>query len=141
MQIKSAIVICSALFAAGAFAQAQLGKVTEVQGVVTVTDGVRGGTATVGAPITEGSRFVTSSNGVTTLVLDNGCTIRLRPNQAITVRNQACNLLLASVENLGATPVASGGLGRGAAVGLWAAGGAAILLNAFDNDNRSISPN
>ncbi|RYF39887.1 MAG: hypothetical protein EOO27_48530, partial [Comamonadaceae bacterium] len=114
MRFKSLVLICSTLLATAAFAQSQnvIGKVTEVQGIVTVTDGVRGGTAQLGNPITEGSRYVASSNGSATLKLDNGCTINLRPSQAVTVRQQPCNVLLASVQSVGAGTLLAG-LGSG----------------------------
>lgn len=144
MRIKSLIVICSALFAASAFAQNVIGKVTEVDGIVTVTDGVTGGTARVGNPITEGSRYVASSNGTATLKLDNGCTIKLQPSQAVTVRAQPCQLLLAGVQSVGAAGVIAGigsGGGSAAAIGVWSLGAGGIIVDDAFGNNRPISSN
>lgn len=147
MRIKFLVFICSALFAAGVFAQNNvIGKVTEVEGIVTVTDGVTGGTAKVGNPITQGSRYVASSNGSATLKLDNGCTIKLKPSQAVTVREEPCHILLASVQSVGGAAVAasltggggSAAVGAGAVAGLGAGG---ALLNDVLLNNRPISSN
>jgi hypothetical protein len=96
---KTFLAIGSALFAAAAFAQAPIGKVESVNGIVTVTDGARGGTAASGNAITSGMRFVTTSGGSAVLRLNNGCVVNLKPNQSVTVdQGMSCDQLLASVQ-------------------------------------------
>ena len=147
MRVKSFIVICSALFAASVFAQQNqsvIGKVTELAGVVTVTDGVRGGTATLGSPVVDGSRYVTSSNGRVTLRLDNGCDIKLEPNQAVTVRERPCAALIASIQSVGVAAVlatSTGGSAAAGALGVVAIGAGGLLLEDQFLDNRPISSN
>ena len=148
MRVKSFIVICSALFAASAFAQQNqsvIGKVTELAGVVTVTDGVRGGTATLGSPVVDGSRYVTSSNGRVTLRLDNGCDIKLEPNQAVTVRERPCAALIAGIQSVGVAAVlataGTGGSAAAGALGVVAIGAGGLLLEDQFLDNRPISSN
>lgn len=138
MSFKKLITLSSALIAAAAFAQASIGTVGNVQGIVTVTDGVTGGTARAGSPITNGMRFVTTSAGSATLQL-RGCTITLAPNQAVTVlQSMSCDQLVAAVQTVG-TPVVAGLGGVPAGV----IGGAAVLTAGvvYARNNKSISSN
>lgn len=137
--MRKLIAVSSALFAAAALAQAGVGTVGNVQGVVTVTDGVTGGTVKAGAPVTNGMRFVTTSSGSVTLQL-RGCTVNLGPNQAVTVvQSMSCEQLTAAVQNVGTPSMASaGGSAGGGALGV-----AGILsVGAVYNRNvKSISSN
>ena len=112
MSIKSFVLIGSALLASVAFAQGDapsLGTVRNVEGVVTDTDGASITSTGPGEAIHDGERFVTSSSGSVTLQLNNGCTITLQPNQAVTInQSMTCRELVAAVE-----PVAAPGLGLG----------------------------
>ncbi|MDP1589837.1 MAG: hypothetical protein Q8M07_18940, partial [Prosthecobacter sp.] len=85
MSVKSILLIGSALLASGAFAQQVLGTVGNVRGLVTDTDGTSVSSTVQGEPIRNGERFVTSSSGSVTLNLNNGCTLTLQPNQAVTI--------------------------------------------------------
>lgn len=110
MFIKSSIAAASVLLASVAFAQAPLGSVTNVNGLVTVTDGRTGGTVAVGSPVRGGMRFVTTSSGGLTLRLNNGCVLTLQPNQAVTVIDRmTCPELLAAVQSTGASTAGNGG--------------------------------
>lgn len=145
MRFTSFVITCSALLATSALAQTVIGKATQVEGIVTMTDGVRGGTLVVGSPITDGSRVVTSSNGNATLRLDSGCTITLKPNQAVTVRDRPCEaLLVQSIGGAGGVLAGVSGSGGSAAVGaasVLALGAGGALLNNQLLDNRPISSN
>jgi hypothetical protein len=143
VSIKTLLAVGSALVATAAFAQAQLGSVASVQGVVTVTDGATGGTVAAGGPIANGMRFVATSNGSAVLRLNNGCVVRLQPGHAVTVlQTMTCDQLTAAVQPAGVANVAGGGgsFGTGAlaAGGLMAGGGA---LGKSITRNKSLSSN
>lgn len=142
VSIKPLIVFGSALLASAAFAQAVLGTVGNVQGLVTDTDGATISSTNPGEVIKDGERFVTSSNGSVTLQLNNGCTIILQPNQAVTIDSRmTCRELLAAVTPVGSPGLAGGGGGSVAkgilAVGALAAGGFALHRVLDKNPNLS----
>jgi hypothetical protein len=118
MSVKTIVAVASTLIAAAAFAQtagSSLGKIENVQGIVTVTTGSTGGTAATGNPIVSGMRFVATSSGSATLHMNNGCVVRLQPGQAVTVLgSMTCEQLLAGVQSLGVN-VAGGSPAVGAA--------------------------
>ena len=89
--MNKSLFAASLLCAGAAFAQAPavLGKVANVEGVVTISDGVTVGTAVPGTVITQGNRFVTASSGAARLTMDNGCIINLKPNESLADRLQA----------------------------------------------------
>ena len=144
MFIKTYFVIGSALlcFAAVAQQQQSLGTVGNVQGLVTDTDGTTVTSTSPGEQIVDGERFVTSSNGSVTLQLNNGCTITLQPNQAVTIDSRmTCRELLAAVSPVGGPPggaIAAGNAARGLifVAGL-AAGGFALDRVLDKNPNLS----
>lgn len=106
-------------------AQTVLGRVAEVQGVVTISDGVTVGTATPGSVIMGGTRFVTASSGAARLTMENGCVISLKPNESLTVGSgMSCQELLAAVQPVAGAPVVAGGGGAG--LGPVLAGGALL---------------
>lgn len=121
--MKSYAIFGSALVSAfAAFAQASLGTVGNVQGLVTDTDGASVSSTSPGEAIRDGERFVTSSSGSVTLQLNNGCTLTLQPNQAVTIDSRmTCRELVASVTPVGGANLAGGGGGFG--TGLMAIGG------------------
>lgn len=142
MSLKSIFVIGSALVASIAFAQESLGTVGNVQGLVTDTDGTSVTSTSPGEAIRDGERFVTSSNGSVTLQLNNGCTLTLQPNQAVTIDSRmTCRELLAAITPVGSTGLAGGGVGsvgKGIlAVGALAAGGFALHRVLDKNPNLS----
>lgn len=141
MSIKSFFIVGSAFLASGAFAQAILGTVGNVQGLVTDTDGTSVSSTVPGEAIRDGERFVTSSSGSVTLQLNNGCTITLQPNQAVTIDSRmTCRELIAAVTPVG--PPNFAGPGGSAARGLLgiaglAAGGFALHRVLDKNPNLS----
>jgi len=140
VQIKSFFIIGSAVLASAAFAQASLGTVGTVQGLVTDTVGGNVTSTTPGEQIVDGERFTTSSNGSVTLNLNNGCTITLQPNQAVTIDSRmTCRALIATVS--GGAPgraIAAGNAANGLlfVAGL-AAGGFALDRVLDKNPNLS----
>lgn len=142
VSIKLFFILGSVFLTTSAFSQQVLGTVGNVQGLVTDTDGATVSSTNPGEAIKDGERFVTSSSGSVTLQLNNGCTITLQPNQAVTIDSRmTCRELLAAV-----TPVAgpglaaggAGGVGKGIlAVGAMAAGGFALHRVLDKNPNLS----
>lgn len=123
VSIKTLLLLTSALIATSVFAQESLGTVGNVQGLVTDTDGATVSSTVQGEVIRDGERFVTSSSGSVTLTLNNGCTLTLQPNQAVTVlKSMTCQELVAAVRPVGAPSFAGGGFGTG----LMSVGGLAI---------------
>ena len=144
MTSKKLLLALSALFAASAFAQASLGTVTHVEGVVTATQGVTGVSVTPGTPVQNGMRFVTTSRGSVTLRLNSGCTVTVPPSHAVTVsQNMTCQQLVAAVQPLG--PVgAQGQFAANPALvnGVIAAGGIAVaagVLHVVTRDDERLS--
>lgn len=138
-------VLAGLLAAAPAFAQPGdvLGKTSEVLGLVTVSNGAVLTNATAGSPIVDGSRYVTTSGSSATLTLDNGCVLRMQPNQSITITStQTCDEMLALLETSSrnllamATPSA-GGTGMTALLGLGALAGLGLVRSA--TQDRPIS--
>lgn len=116
-----------------------VGTTTDVRGLVTVSEGTTMHSSLTGNPVINGSRFVTSSTGYVTLKFENGCEVKLKPNQSLTVdRERNCAALWASIESV-AGPVGAFALGAGALplpagtngvlIGLGVLAGAALLLD------------
>lgn len=82
-------------------ARTSIGRVNQVRGVVTVSDGASVGVAEGGAPFVEGARFLSSPLGSAELVLNNGCTVNLKANESLLVREQiGCDCLRATIESV-----------------------------------------
>jgi hypothetical protein len=140
VSIKSFLIVGSAFLASGAFAQAVLGTVGNVQGLVTDTDGASVSSTVPGETIRDGERFVTSSNGSVTLQLNNGCTLTLQPNQAVTIDSRmTCRELIAAVTPVGGVVVGGGGNAARGLLGIagLAAGGFALHRVLDKNPNLS----
>lgn len=146
MNAKKLLLAVSALVAASAFAQTgPLGSVTNVEGVVTATQGVTGVTVVPGTPVQNGMRFVTTSRGTVSLRLNSGCTLTVPPSHAVTVsRDMTCQQLIAAVQP--AVPVAGvqGQFAPSAALvnGVVAVGGiavAAAVLHGVTKDDAPLS--
>jgi hypothetical protein len=149
----TATVLCAGV---AAFAQSQpqpIGKVAEVEGVVTVSNGVTVATAVLGSPVIEGTRYVTAASGSTLLRMDRGCDIRLKPNESLLIDgNRDCAALLALVQPVGANlaavvipgaalPAAAGTAGStGVAAGVLGAGGALAAGLIAGNSGGSAAP-
>lgn len=103
-----------ALAACCMLAQAQtpeptpVGTVAEVRGLVTMSFGSSVATVLPNTPVFDGARFVASSSGEAELKFKNGCEIKLKPNEWISVDSaQNCDQMLAAVHTL--TETAAGG--------------------------------
>jgi hypothetical protein len=108
MTLKKLLLAISAVAAVSAYAQAPLGTVSNVQGVVTATQGSTGLTVVTGTPIQSGMRFVTTSRGSATLRLNSGCVVTVPGGHGVTVlENMTCQQLTASVQPV--TSVAGAG--------------------------------
>ena len=119
----------SALFTTLSFAQTPapeaVGVVTRVEGLVTVSQANTMGNVFKDEIILQNARVVTTANGSTTIRLNNGCVIEMKPNQAVTVDfRRECKALLAAIQPAGAVGVAGAG-------GVGAAGVPPGLGNAF----------
>src|SRR3954451_1406049 len=141
MTVKNLLLALSAFAAVSAFAQAPLGTVTNVEGVVTATQGATGVAVTPGTAIQNGMRFVTTSRGSVTLQLNSGCTVSVPPAHGVTVlQSMTCQQLTAAVQPV--VPVAAQALsapGVGLVNGVILVGGigvAAGILNAANHDHN-----
>ena len=96
-----------------------IGKVTRVEGLVTVSDTKGISRVALNDPVIDRTRYVTSSSGSVTLKMDQGCDIELKPNQALTVEDdRTCEALWALI----------GSFGAGRAAALFLVGGSVILI-------------
>lgn len=84
-----------------------VGKLKDVQGLVTVNSGDQAINAFTGAALVVGTRVVSSSSGAVTLSYDNGCDIKLKANESFVVKESSdCAALLALVGSV-AVPAAT----------------------------------
>lgn len=146
MALMKKLLVLSALACASAIAQAPLGTVVNVNGVVTATQGATGATVVQGSPVVNGMRFVTTSNGRVTLRMNSGCVVNLAPGQALTVlQTMTCQELVAAVQTV--QPVAAGSSfspSPGLVNGVILAGAAGILIQILRHeldDDEPLSPN
>ena len=151
---KLTFALASVLAAGTVLAQAQIGTVTSVNGVATVTTGTVGTAIGPGAPIVEGARVITTTTGNVVFRLANGCTVTVPPGHAVTVSStMPCPQLQAAVRpvttavqtttatSTGTTPA---GVGIGAASPGAIAGFAALLtvgaIAASESGNDDTTP-
>ena len=114
---KTAVLLIAASVACSAWAQAPaaVGKLAEVQGLVTIGAGDKLVNAVTGAPLVVGNRIVTTSSGAATLAFDSGCVVALKANESVVVTSGAdCKALLASVTPVGGAAVAAAATGAAA---------------------------
>ena len=106
---------CTTMSFAQTPAPEAVGVVTRVEGLVTVSQDNIMGNAFKDEVILQNARVVTTASGSTTIRLNNGCVIDLKPNQAVTVDlRRECKAILASIQPVGAVGVAgAGGVGAG----------------------------
>lgn len=148
MTLKKLLLALAALTASAAWAQAPLGTVTSVNGVATVTTGTTGTAVTVGAPIVNGSRVITTSTSSVSFRLNNGCALTVPPGHAVTVlADRTCDQLRAAMQPVTTTvqtatiatrvpvgpPIIAGAGATGVAAGLI---GAALLASQIDNNDN-----
>lgn len=142
---KNLLLALSALACTSALAQAPIGTVVSVDGVVTATQGATGLTVTPGTPVQNGMRFVTTSRGTVTLRTASGCTVTVPPGHGVTVlQSMTCQQLTAAVQPV--APVAATGSTLGAGGGtlaiavFGAALVAAIVQDANDDNTVVVNP-
>ena len=124
-----------------------VGVVTRVEGLVTVSQGNTMGNGFKDEVVLQNARVVTTATGSTTIRLNNGCVVDLKPNQAVTIDfRRECKAILDSIQPVGAVAAAySGGIGAaGVPPGLNNAivvGGAVLIglgvINAISNSNQN----
>jgi len=140
------LVAASAVMSAWAQAPQTVGKLTAVQGLVTIVAGDKLANAVTGAPLVVGNRIVTTSSGAATLAFDSGCVVALKANESVVVTSGAdCKALLAAVKPVGGAAVAvvagAGAAGAGTVLPAIIIVGAAILIVADANSSGNVSPN
>ena len=122
-------ILFTAIAAASSLASAEgsIGVLKGVSGVVSVSGDQVVTRAISGTPVIDGSSIMVSSSGKATLLLNNGCTIQLQPNQHLMVDAAAgCDVLTASIKPLfPAYQVVQAPLGSGLAAPAAAGAGAA----------------
>ena len=104
----------SALCTTASFAQTPapqaVGVVTRVEGLATVSQANTLGNAFKDEVILQNARVVTTASGFTTIRLNDGCIVDLKPNQAVTIDiRRECKAILASIQPAGAVGVAAAG--------------------------------
>jgi hypothetical protein len=128
-----------------AVAAQDLGTFKSVDGIVTVTEGTGGSTASSGGTFRAGQHIVTTPGSSVTLDFGNGCTVTLQPNQSVTLNSASnCNNIVVQRvvpgggPNFAAGPGFTGGAG-GAVGAMVLLGGYAIGRRVLLND--PVSPN
>lgn len=143
MKLKNLLIVLS-LASPAAFAQASIGTVVNVNGVVTATQGTAGVTVAPGTAIRSGMRFIAGSNASVTLRTNSGCTVTVPAGHGVTVLNtMTCPQLTAAVQPVvPVAPVAAsvvaptgGAIALGAGILL----GAAVLAGSSDGDDAPLS--
>lgn len=145
MNMNKLLLAMTALAASSAFAQAPLGTVTNVQGVVTATQGATGVTVTPGTVIQNGMRFVTTNSGSVTLQMSSGCNVTVPPAHGVTVlQSMTCAQLNAAVQPVVtvAAPAATGPAATvvNGIVLLGAAGIVTAVIRDVVDDDEPLSP-
>ena len=78
------------------------------------------------APLTKGSRVITTANSEVTVAYDNGCEVKLKPNQRFeVVDDKPCSELIARAESILTEP--AGAIAAAGSVGAVAAGSGVAL--------------
>ena len=109
--------LMTAFVSTGAMAQVVPGAVGVVQsteGLVTVSQGNTLGNAFINERIFDGARVVTTGTGTAVVRLNNGCLIKLDPNQSVTIDSRLdCRAQVASIQSTGAQAGAGSAAGGG----------------------------
>ncbi|MGV3572039.1 MAG: hypothetical protein ACO1PB_15695 [Ramlibacter sp.] len=142
---KLLLAIAAAFIGVAAWAQTSLGTVSNVNGVVTATQGATGMVITNGMLIQNGMRFVTTTTGSVRLNFNSGCTVDVPPSHGVTVlQSMNCDQLAVAVQPI--APVAVGpqfppspvlvqAIGLAGAAGIAAAG----LRQVINNNDQPLS--
>jgi hypothetical protein len=141
MKLKKLLLALS-VAAPAAFAQAPIGTVVNVNGVVTATQGTAGVTVAPGTAIQSGMRFIAGSNASVTLRTNSGCTVTVPAGHGVTVlQTMTCQQLTAAVQPVVPVAAAPAVAPAGGAVALAAGAlvGAAVIAGAVDDDDEPVS--
>ena len=102
--------LCTTVSFAQTPAPQAVGVVTRVEGLATVSQANTLGNAFKDEVILQNARVVTTASGFTTIRLNDGCIVDLKPNQAVTIDiRRECKAILASIQPAGAVGVAAAG--------------------------------
>ena len=130
--------LMTAFVSTGVMAQAEpgaVGVIESVDGLATVSQANRLGNAVKDVRILDGARIVTTGTGTTVVKLNNGCLVKLDPNQSVTIDSKLdCRAQVASIKPT--VPVAAG-VGGPNPVVLGVLGVGAIALIASQSKNAS----
>ena len=112
-----------------------VGVIQSIDGLVTVSQANTLGTAVKDARILDGARIVTTGAGTTVVKLDNGCLIKLDPNQSVTIDSKLdCRAQAASIQPTVPVAAAAGtGVGTGVVLGALGVGAIALIGNQSKN--------
>lgn len=117
--------LMTAFVSTGAMAQGTpvaVGVIESTDGLVTVSQANTLGNAFKDERILDGARVATTGTGTTVVRMNNGCLIKLEPNQSVTIDSRLdCRAQIASIQSTG---VVAAGVGQGTSnpVGLAALG-------------------
>lgn len=88
----------------------QVGSVTQVRGLVTMSLGANVATVQPDTPVFNGARFVASSSGEAEIRFRDGCVLKLEANQWVTIDGEiACAARIAAVQTLPDNLAVAGG--------------------------------
>lgn len=104
-------------------------RITDLEGLVTVTTGNQLSNAAKNMALPKGSQVLSTGNGVATIQFANGCKVTLRAGESLMVEENECAAFLAKGGGAPATAFNA----RNVALGI---GGAALLYNASRNRNN-----
>ena len=115
-----------------------VGKMIDIEGLVTVTRGNNLINATDKTPMLVDDRIVTTSGGGVTLDFDNGCNITLKGNQFITINDSRdCKALIAGIQPVGAPAAAVAGTDFTGPLLIGGVVGLGLILNNQSNKRLS----
>ena len=118
--------LMTAFVSTGAMAQGVPGAVGIIQstdGLVTVSQDNALGNAFKDARILDGARVVTTGTGTTVVRLNNGCLVKLEPNQSVTIDSKLdCKAQVDSIRSTSTVSASGGESGGFNTVGLAALG-------------------
>ena len=136
---KSIVFALSALVAAAVIAQPVVGTLSNVEGLVTITQNNQLVTAGNGSTVVDGARIISTSTGHVTIDV-NDCKVTLNPNESVTIDSSvSCDKFRAAVLRTDGPLTTAGGSGGGFGAGLGVIGFGALAMYIAYRD-RSISP-
>jgi hypothetical protein len=128
-----------------------LAHLKDVRGNVLVSGDTGLASGNEAAVLNKGARVITTANSDVTVAYENGCEVKLKPNQRFEVKDRSCKELVASIESImvepagivavnGATGGAVGGLGFSGALPIAVGGLAGLALLQNNRESQAVSP-